>query len=50
MAKLQQSNQRHGQTLTEEEKRLEESRQRTAHWKRWSPYFSERQWGKVRED
>ena len=33
-----------------EEKRLEESRQRTAHWKRWGPYLSERQWGTVRED
>jgi hypothetical protein len=50
MAKLQQSNQRHGRTLTEEEKRLEESRQRTVHWKRWGPYLSERQWGTVRED
>ncbi len=33
-----------------EEKRLEESRQRTAHWKRWGPYLSERAWGTVRED
>ncbi len=36
--------------LTAEEKRLEESRQRTSHWKRWGPYLSERQWGTVRED
>ena len=36
--------------LTEEGQRLEESRQRTAHWKRWGPYLSERQWGVVRED
>jgi mannosylglycerate hydrolase MGH1-like protein/glycosyl hydrolase family 63 len=33
-----------------EESRLEESRQRKAHWKRWGPYLSERQWGTVRED
>jgi len=33
-----------------ETRRLEESRQRTAHWKRWGPYLSERQWGTVRED
>ncbi len=36
--------------MTREEQRLEESRQRTAHWKRWGPYLSERQWGTVRED
>lgn len=35
---------------TAEGKRLEESRQRTAPWKRWGPYLSERQWGTVRED
>ncbi|HEX5082016.1 MAG TPA: glucosidase [Blastocatellia bacterium] len=33
-----------------EERRLEESRQRKAHWKRWGPYLSERAWGTVRED
>jgi len=33
-----------------EEKRLEESRERTQHWKRWGPYLSERGWGTVRED
>ena len=33
-----------------EEQRLEESRQRRVHWKRWGPYLSERQWGTVRED
>jgi hypothetical protein len=33
-----------------EEKRLDESRQRKVHWKRWGPYLSERQWGTVRED
>ena len=36
--------------LTQEEKRLEENRNRTAHWRRWGPYLSERQWGTVRED
>jgi Glycosyl hydrolase family 63 C-terminal domain len=36
--------------MNAEEKRLEESRDRTAHWKRWGPYLSERQWGTVRED
>jgi hypothetical protein len=33
-----------------EEKRLEISRNRAAHWKRWGPYLSERAWGTVRED
>src|ERR1700750_3399031 len=33
-----------------EEKRLQESRERTANWKRWGPYLSERAWGTVRED
>jgi hypothetical protein len=37
-------------TLTAEEQRLEQSRNRTAHWKRWGPYLSERAWGTVRED
>jgi hypothetical protein len=36
--------------VTAEEFRLEESRRRTSHWKRWGPYLSERQWGTVRED
>ncbi len=36
--------------MTAEEQRLEESRQRKVHWKRWGPYLSERQWGTVRED
>src|SRR5215470_4829556 len=35
---------------TAEHKRLEESRLRTSHWKRWGPYVSERAWGTVRED
>ena len=36
--------------MTTEESRLEESRSRNAHLKRWGPYLSERQWGTVRED
>ncbi|HEY1908964.1 MAG TPA: glucosidase, partial [Myxococcaceae bacterium] len=36
--------------LDAEEKRLEESRRREKHWKRWGPYLSERAWGTVRED
>ena len=36
--------------MTAEEKRLTEARERTAHWKRWGPYLTERQWGTVRED
>jgi hypothetical protein len=35
---------------TAEERRLEESRTREAHWKRWGPYLAERAWGTVRED
>ena len=33
-----------------EARRLEESRLRQNHWKRWGPYLSERAWGSVRED
>ena len=36
--------------MTKEEQRLEEQRQRKAHWRRWGCYLSERQWGTVRED
>ncbi len=36
--------------MTGEALRLQEARDRTAHWKRWGPYLSERQWGTVRED
>ena len=36
--------------MTSEELRLEDSRDRKAHWKRWGPYLSERAWGTVRED
>jgi hypothetical protein len=38
------------QATPAEERRLEESRDRKTHWKRWGPYLSERQWGTVRED
>jgi hypothetical protein len=33
-----------------EAQRLIEDRQKTASWKKWGPYLSERQWGTVRED
>jgi hypothetical protein len=36
--------------MTKEELRLEESRERSVHWKRWGPYLAERAWGTVRED
>jgi len=36
--------------MTAEERRLEEARLRTKHWRRWGPYVSERAWGTVRED
>jgi len=36
--------------MTAEERRLAEAQARTAHWRRWGPYLSERQWGTVRED
>jgi len=40
----------HHTTLTAEGIRLQESANRTIHWKRWGPYLSERAWGTVRED
>lgn len=36
--------------ITSEHKRLIEDKTRSANWKRWGPYLSERQWGTVRED
>jgi hypothetical protein len=36
--------------MTAEGTRLEETRQRRAHWRRWGPYLADRQWGTVRED
>ena len=35
---------------TAEEQRLRAAGDRSAHWRRWGPYLSERQWGTVRED
>ena len=35
---------------TAEGRRLTETDARRAHWRRWGPYLSERQWGTVRED
>jgi len=34
----------------EEQKRLDEAREKGVPWKKWGPYLSERQWGTVRED
>ncbi|MDF5726896.1 MAG: glucosidase [Rhizonema sp. PD38] len=36
--------------MTAEEMRLAADRDRTAYWKHWGSYLSERQWGTVRED
>src|ERR1700675_4793053 len=36
--------------MTAEDQRLQASRSRAVHWKRWGPYLSERHWGTVRED
>jgi hypothetical protein len=36
--------------VNREEQRLRENQARTAHWRRWGPYLSERAWGTVRED
>jgi hypothetical protein len=36
--------------MTAEERRLAEAHARSAHWRRWGPYLTERQWGTVRED
>src|SRR5688500_17823732 len=33
-----------------EARRLEDARDRRAHWRRWGPYLADRQWGTVRED
>jgi hypothetical protein len=37
-------------TASAEKTRLADARRRSAHWRRWGPYLSERQWGTVRED
>jgi hypothetical protein len=39
-----------GRDKTAEERRLDDVRARTAHWRRWGPYLADRQWGTVRED
>ena len=36
--------------MHQEARQLTEASARTAHWHRWGPYLSERQWGMVRED
>lgn len=36
--------------ITAEAARLAEDASRTANWKRWGPYLSERQWATIRED
>jgi glycogen debranching enzyme len=36
--------------MTAEERRLKEDHDRTAYWRKWGCYVSERQWGTVRED
>src|SRR5215472_136673 len=38
----------HTRIMNAEENRLEESRRRKVHWKRWGPYLSERQWAAER--
>ncbi|RMZ90983.1 hypothetical protein DV736_g1759, partial [Chaetothyriales sp. CBS 134916] len=40
----------HHEYLCEEEKRLQEDRERVKYWKKWGPYVAERQWATVRED
>ncbi|MEB3218665.1 MAG: glucosidase [Nostocales cyanobacterium 94392] len=35
---------------TQEEIRLEQTRNHQAKWRKWGPYLSDRQWGTVRED
>ena len=38
------------ENLSPEEERLQADAARTANWKRWGTYLSERQWATVRED
>jgi hypothetical protein len=35
---------------TNEQRRLDDAREKKIPWKKWGPYLSERQWGTVRED
>jgi hypothetical protein len=37
-------------TISAEQERLVDYRERRANWKKWGPYLSERSWGTVRED
>ncbi len=37
-------------SVTAEQRRLAEARDKDIPWKKWGPYLSERQWGTVRED
>jgi len=41
---------RYASSVTIEQDRLDDDRDRNAHWKRWGPYLAERAWGTVRED
>ena len=36
--------------MSKEQERLQAAREKSAPWKKWGPYLSERQWGTVRED
>ncbi len=36
--------------MNPEQERLHEANQKNIPWRRWGPYLSERQWGRVRED
>lgn len=36
--------------MNAEDARLQDAREALAHWRKWGPYLSERQWGTVRED
>ena len=36
--------------MNAEQQRLDDATRKTAPWKKWGPYLSERQWGTVRED
>src|SRR6266498_325329 len=36
--------------MTQEDRRLQDTQERKAHWRRWGPYLADRQWGTVRED
>ncbi len=47
---MNQKQQQKQRNQTAEVRRLAENRDRTAYWRRWGTYLSERQWGTVRED